>query len=169
MKYLLILAVAILAGCNEQESPSNTTNTSSDYVAQQQAKVMETLAQNTARKDQVETITATEVEGNRLYSLGLAELQTIYGGSSGRTCILLSDQLDKSVQDIDQDLLIKSCEGYSESLVYSFAELIDPKAVAHFRYEITKANCAKYEKQRKELDLGIKRTKACKKLYGSAE
>lgn len=167
MKYLLILAVAILAGCNEQESPGNTTNTSSDYVAQQQAKVMETLAQNTANKDQVETITATEVEGNRLYSLSLAELQTIYGGSSGRTCILLSDQLNNSVKDIDQDLLIKSCEGYSESLAYSFAELIDPKAIDHFQTEMVKATCAEQEKQ---VDgRFIKRAKACEQFYGSAE
>lgn len=165
MKYIMILALVALVGCNEEE------NASADYVENQKAKVVSALQQKSNLDDQPKLITATAVEGNRLYSQDVVELRKVYANPKGRNCITFSNQLlgetsKAGYNTPDQKHLQQSCQQYSKQTPYSFAEIIDPKAISNFEQETLRASC---EEQEKQVDgRFIKRAKVCEKFFGSA-
>mgnify|MGYP007055198236 CR=1 FL=1 len=171
MRFITIFLFAVLVGCGEQEVSADTASTNSasaDYVAKQKAKVEDALNSD----DQPEQITATAVTGNSLYSQSVAELRKVYANPQGRNCITLSKQLQgveskAGYNTPDQSTVLKSCEGYSKKTPYSFAEIIDPKAITLFEEKSLKATC---EEQEKQVDgRFIKRAKVCEKFFGSTK
>lgn len=166
MRFLMIFAVAALLGCNEPE------NANADYVDSQKDKVMEVLEQNTKANNQPEKITVNPVDGNKLYSQGVVELRKVYANPEGGNCIALSEQV-RGINKVggyntpDLGLSHSACKSYSEKTPYSFAEIIDPKAISHFRTESLRANC---QKQEKNVDgRWVKRAKSCEQFFGSTK
>jgi len=169
MRYIMVLALAFLVGCNEQES---SPKESSDYVASQKAKIDKILQQDSNTSSEAKLLMPTAISGNSLYSQSLEELRKVYANPKGQSCITLSENLqgkkpDSGYNKPDLELLQQSCKGYSTKTPYSFAEIIDPKAIGQFREKSLRATC---DEQEKSVDgRFIKRAKACEKFFASAK
>lgn len=168
MRYTIVLVLAFLVGCSEQETSPKET---SDHVAIQKAKIYEILQQHSNTNNNTKLLMPTAISGNSLYSQSLEELRKVYLTSKGKSCMTLSEILQgkrsgSGYNTLNLNLLQQSCKGYSTNTPYSFAEIIDPKAIDQFREMARRATC---DEEEKFVDGRIiKRAKVCEKFFTSA-
>ncbi len=118
------------------------------------------------------TPSSMRVKNNALYSQAVDELRKVYANNSGRNCIIFSQYLrgegtTLSYDSPSQAHFKHACEAYAAKTPYTLAEILDPKAIKHFKQETLRATC---QQQEKHVDgRFIKRLKTCEKFFASTK